>query len=257
MPFTFSHIGYILPITCKWKNKFSSTGLIFGSLAPDYDILFRFTNFRFHLFQYDIQTILLFIFPLALMSSFLFHIICRNMIIGHLPNILKKKYEPLITFDFSMHFKKNYVRISTSIIIAIIIHIYLDYICHFMDAYRVKIFVLDQSESEIAANIAYLLSIYSLPVLFSIAGFYLIYLYEFRDISFQDIFLISKADTVFWIIVTIITFLLTFIKLYLTKIDTYFYIDYIIISFTSSVLLSLFTTCFVYYLLKRSNQRKV
>jgi len=256
MPFTFSHIGYILPIKHKWKNKLSSTGLILGSLAPDYDILFRLTNFRFHLFQYNIITILLIIFPLALLSSFMFHFFCRNIIIEHLSQVLKDKYAPLRTFQFCKYFKKNYVYISASVIIAILIHLCLDYMCHFIDAYRVKIFILDQTESKKAANFAYLFSIYSLPVLFSIAGFYLIYLYEFRDISLQDIFLISKPDTVFWIIVTIITFLLTFIKLYLTKIDTDFYIDYIIISFTSSALLSLFTTCLLFYLLKRSNLRK-
>ena len=85
MPYTFAHIGFVLPFKKKWPVQLSMTGLIFGSITPDYDFLFRLTNISDHLFQYDFACIVFIFYPLALLSAISFHLICMNVIIDNLP----------------------------------------------------------------------------------------------------------------------------------------------------------------------------
>lgn len=251
MPFTFSHIGFVLPIKKKWKTKFSITGLVFGSLAPDYDILFRFTNVRSHIFKYDIKTIFLLIFPLALISAFCFHVFCRNIIIENLPSKYEQQYQKYKSFHFLQHFKKHYFIVSISILFAILLHLFLDFLCHFLNANYIKLIILQLTHQESIANISYIFSIYGLPIIFSLVGFYLIYVYEYhKNISINDLAITTKNIT-FWITMLLITILFSILKFYFTEVDKDFFIDYIIISVTSSSLIAVYTTCMLYYIVQK------
>ena len=84
MPYTFAHLGYIIPLKKKFQSYFSVLGLVFGSIVPDYDILFRFTENRFHLFQYDLHSVFVIILPLALVSTLYFDIFCKKIFIEYL-----------------------------------------------------------------------------------------------------------------------------------------------------------------------------
>ncbi len=251
MPFTFSHIGFVLPIQKKWKDKVSITGLIFGSLAPDYDILFRLTNVRFHIFLYNFKTIFLLIFPLALISAFCFHFFCRNIIIENLPSKLELKYQNYKTFNFLQHFKQHYFIVSASIFLAILFHLVLDFLCHCLNAYSVKMLILQLTQNDSIANISYGFSIYGLPIIFSIVGFYLIYRYEnFKRILLKDLMLTTQKFK-FWITMFILIIIFSCIKLYISEVDNEFFIDYIIISLTSSFLVAVYATCILYYFIQK------
>lgn len=252
MPFTFSHIGFILPIKKKWKSKFSITGLVFGSLAPDYDILFRLTNVRFHIFQYDIKTILFLIFPLALASAFAFHLFCRNIIIDNLPAVYRLQYRQHTSFNFTSFLKKHFLRVSLSIIFAILLHLFLDFMCHFLNAYQVKMFMLQFSDSDIIANVAYVFGIYGLPILFSLIGFYLIYKYEYhKHFSIKNL-AINKKQFLFWFTMVVFTILFSILKFLITEVDHEFFIDFIIISLTSSFLVAIYANCLFYYIFQKT-----
>jgi len=251
MPFTFSHIGYILPIQKKWKDKFSISGLVFGSLAPDYDILFRLTKIRFHIFQYDINTILFLIFPFALLSALVFHVFCRNIIIENLPLMYEKKYERYKSFNFVKFLKAHYLIVATSVIFAILLHLVLDFLCHCLNAYYVKMFVLKLTQNDIIVNGSYLFSIYGLPVLFSLLGFYLIYVYEYhKRISIRSL-AVNKTKLRFWLTMLLFNILFLVIKFYITEVDNEFFIDYVIISITSSFLIALYATCIFYFFMQK------
>lgn len=251
MPYTFAHIGYVLPIKKEWKQYFSITGLVFGSLAPDCDILFRLTKIRFHIFQYDIKTIFLILFPIALISAFCFHVFCRNVIIENLPRKFELKYQKYNTFNFLQHFKQHYFIVSASILFAILFHLFLDFLCHCLNAYSVKMILLELTNNNIIANLSYIFSIYGLPIIFSLVGFYMIFVYEYhKNISIKD-FAITTQKFTFWISMFLITILFSVLKFYITEIDNEFFIDSIIISLTSSFLVAIYATCMLYYFIQK------
>ena len=41
MPFTFAHPAAIIPINSRFKSKFCLTGLVLGSMAPDFEYFIR------------------------------------------------------------------------------------------------------------------------------------------------------------------------------------------------------------------------
>lgn len=251
MPFTFSHIGFVLPIKKKWKAKFSITGLVFGSLATDYDILFRLTKVQFHIFQFDLKTIFLLILPLALVSAFCFHIFCRNIIIENLPKKIELQYQKYKTFSFIYHFKQHYFSVFISIIFAILFHLFLDFLCHCLNAYSIKMILLELTQNNLIANFSYIFSIYGLPIIFSLVGFYLIYVYEYhKNISIKD-FAITTQKFIFWLSMFLITILFCMIKFYITEVDNEFFIDFVIISITSSFLVAIYATCMLYYFIQK------
>jgi hypothetical protein len=142
MPYTFAHIGFTLPVYKRFHRYFSVTGLVFGSIVPDFDILFRLTNVRYHIFEYDLKTILFIICPIGLICALFFHLFCRNVIIEQLPDNLHQKYKRYLTVDFIKIFKRDYIRIAASVILAILLHIFLDYISHIVDAHSVNCFYM-------------------------------------------------------------------------------------------------------------------
>ncbi len=244
-------MGFVLPIHRKWKPQFSLTGLAFGCLAPDYDILFRLTKVRFHLFQYDLKTIAFVIFPLALVSAFAFHLFCRNILIEHLPLYYERKYEPFKCYNFFQDFKKHYIRISLSALLAIFLHLLLDLLCHGIDAYKAELFLSRFTGNHLVHAIAYLFTIYGLPVAFSFVGFYLIYTSEIRKpFSIKD-FSIPASKRMFWMAMFLLTVLTWILKFYISTPDPPFFFDAIVITFTSSLLIGVYATCFIYFITRK------
>lgn len=254
MPYTFSHIGFILPIKKKCATSFSTTGLVFGSLAPDYDILFRFTNNRYHIFQYDLETIFLIIFPLALLSAYLFHLFCRAIIIQHSPKSIQENY--LKYTDVSLHriFYIQFFKLTISILIAIFLHLLLDFLCHFSDAYATKIYMYNFTNSELIANLSYYLSIYFLPILFSLVGFILLYKYEIKGLIKKQPEKINTNKIFFFSWIALVTIFISILKIILTKKETDFFIDLIAISITSSFMMATYLVCFFYFLMSKSKK---
>lgn len=249
MPYTFAHIGYILPIKKKWKQYFSITGLAFGSIAPDYDILFRLTKIRFHIFQYDLKIICLLIYPIATLSALFFHLFCRNILIKNLPSPLYEKYQKYIAFDFIDYLKKHFIVFSVSILTAIFMHLFLDFCCHILDAYTIKVLVSKNCNHVFIIKLSGILAIYLLPVLFTLVGFFLAYILILKNRFILTHFKFSTEKIKFWSLIAIFTLVLCLLKLMYTKFQDSFYIDYIIISITSSFIISVYLVCFIYYLL--------
>lgn len=241
----------MLPLQQKWKDKFSISGLVFGSLAPDYDILFRLTKIRFHIFQYDLKTIIFLIFPLALISAFAFHLFCRNIIIDNLPLVYQQQYRKYTSFNFISYFKAHFLRVTISIIFAILLHLFLDFLCHCLNAYYIKMFILYLTNNTVMANFSYILGIYGLPILFSINGFYLIYKYEFHNPLVLKNLILNKKQMLFWLILLLFTILFSILKFLITEVDKEFFIDFIIISLTSSFFVAIYATCLFYFFIQK------
>jgi hypothetical protein len=128
VPFTFSHPAIILPLTFLPKRWFSLTGLVIGSLAPDFEYFLRmriqsdFSHTLAGLFWFDL--------PLGLLLAFVFHNIVRNSLLENLPGFLQSRFSDFRQFDWNRNFAKHWLVISISTLVGAASHIFWDSFTH-------------------------------------------------------------------------------------------------------------------------------
>ena len=128
MPFTFSHPAIVLPF-CKIKKiPLSITGLVMGSMVPDFEFLLRLKETN--VFAHRFPGILTFSVPFGILLSFIFHHIFRNTIIIHLPRYFRLKFTVFLSFNWTGYFKKHYGLFLISLCIGIASHLFLDAFTH-------------------------------------------------------------------------------------------------------------------------------
>ncbi|WP_125722663.1 DUF4184 family protein [Flavobacterium ustbae] len=128
MPFTFSHPAIILPLRYLPKTWFSITALIIGSLTPDFEYFLRMkvkSNY-----SHTLSGIFWFDLPLALLLTFLFHNLTRNLLIQNLPSFIKNRVLIFTDFEWNAYFKKNWIIVLISLLIGIFSHIFWDGFTH-------------------------------------------------------------------------------------------------------------------------------
>jgi len=128
MPFTFSHPAIVLPLTYLPRQWFSLTGLVIGSLTPDFEYFLRMrikSNY-----SHTIDGLFWFDLPLGLLLAFIFHNIVRDKLFDNLPTILKSRFLAFRQFDWNKHFKRNWIVVTISILIGAASHILWDSFTH-------------------------------------------------------------------------------------------------------------------------------
>ena len=128
MPFTFCHPAIILPLTKISANRISATGLIIGSMSPDFEYFLKMRMEKIHghtfegLFYLDL--------PLTIVLAFIFHLFVRDALIMNLPELLKKRLLPFVGIDWISWVKKRWYVLVYSALIGIISHIFWDAFTH-------------------------------------------------------------------------------------------------------------------------------
>lgn len=128
MPFTFSHPAIVLPLTFLPRKWVSLTGLVIGSLAPDFEYFIRMcikSNY-----SHSISGIFWFDLPLGLFLAFIFHNIVRDMLFDNIPTILKSRFLIFKQFNWNNYFRKNWHIVIISILIGVFSHIFWDSFTH-------------------------------------------------------------------------------------------------------------------------------
>jgi len=128
MPFTFSHPAIILPLTYLPRKWYSLTGLVIGSLTPDFEYFLRMrikSNY-----SHTIDGLFWFDLPLGLLLAFIFQNIVRDSLFNNLPPFLKSRFSTFKQFDWNSHFKQNWIVVTISIIIGAASHIFWDSFTH-------------------------------------------------------------------------------------------------------------------------------
>lgn len=128
MPFTFSHPAFVLPLTFLPRQWFSLTGLVIGILTPDFEYFLRMrikSNY-----SHTIDGLFWFDLPLGLLLAFWFHNIVRDRLFENLPPFLKSRFSTFKNFDWSRHFKQNWLVVTISILIGAASHIFWDSFTH-------------------------------------------------------------------------------------------------------------------------------
>jgi hypothetical protein len=79
MPFTFSHPAAILPLRWLPNKYYSLTGLIIGSMTPDFEFLIRMNVGS--IYSHTLAGIFYFDIPVGIAICFLFHDVVRDDLI--------------------------------------------------------------------------------------------------------------------------------------------------------------------------------
>jgi len=136
MPFTFSHPAIVLPITYLSRRWYSLTGLVIGSIMPDFEYFLRMrvksddSHTLAGVFYFDI--------PLGIIMCFIFHQVVRNPSIVNMPAYLNKRFCYVMTFDWPDHFKKTWFTVIVSLLIGTMSHVFWDSFTH-ENAYFVRV----------------------------------------------------------------------------------------------------------------------
>jgi hypothetical protein len=128
MPFTFSHPALVLPLTYLPAKWYSLTGLVIGSLTPDFEYFLR-MRIKSE-YSHTIDGLFWFDLPLGLLLAFVFHNIVRDTLFDNLPKFLKSRFSVYRMFDWNNHFQKNWLVVSISILIGGASHILWDSFTH-------------------------------------------------------------------------------------------------------------------------------
>lgn len=130
MPFTFSHPALIIPLLhARPRHRWlSATGLITGSIAPDFEKFFR-----LHLaseYSHSFASIFYFSCPVALALAFLFHAVVREPLLAHLPVALQRRVGNFARFSWVEYFRQHYYGVLASIVIGAALHLLWDSFTH-------------------------------------------------------------------------------------------------------------------------------
>jgi hypothetical protein len=128
MPLTFSHPAVILPAKYLPEKWVSMTGLIIGSITPDFEYFLRmrvisiYSHTWIGMFWFDL--------PLAVLLTFVYHYIIRNSFICNLPVFLKKRLSRYMDFKWINYFKHHFFKVIICLLLGIASHIFWDGFTH-------------------------------------------------------------------------------------------------------------------------------
>jgi hypothetical protein len=178
MSFTFSHPALILPLAYLPARWFSISGLVIGSMVPDFEFFLR-MNVQ-STYSHTFPGLFLFNLPLGILIAFIYHNIVRDSLFDNLPFLLKSRLSGFKQFNWNSYFKKNWMVIFISLLVGATSHIIWDSFTHWY-GYFVKIipvlrfkieffgmqmpvFMILQHLGTIIGGLVILFVIFSLPV---------------------------------------------------------------------------------------------
>lgn len=136
MPFTASHIVAILPIKKYLRGYFSITGLVIGSMVPDFEFFLRMTLLGYY--GHRLSGIFFFDIPIGLLLFVVFRGIIRKPVLQHLPAYW---YNRLTREDIALDskiFKKSLPIVLLSILVGVFSHLLWDGFSHNEENYLAR-----------------------------------------------------------------------------------------------------------------------
>lgn len=127
MPFTFSHPAIVLPLALK-RFRLSATGLVIGSMVPDFEYFLRMTDRS--RYSHTLLGLFWFDLPLGVLICFVYHVIVRNSLFDNLPIFLKERVIIFKSFQWPKYFSKRWVIVCVCILIGAASHVLWDAFTH-------------------------------------------------------------------------------------------------------------------------------
>jgi len=126
MPFTPAHPAIILPLIRS--RYFSATGLIAGSMSPDFEYFFKMSVSSVH--SHTVAGLLYFDLPVTILISLLFHLLVKKNLIYNLPSFIQKKFQALLEMDFIKYLKEHFWIFLISALLGAASHVFWDSFTH-------------------------------------------------------------------------------------------------------------------------------
>ena len=126
MPFTPAHPAIILPLIRS--RYFSATGLIAGSMSPDFEYFFKMSVSSVH--SHTAAGLLYFDLPVTILISLLFHLVVKKNLIYNLPLLLQKKFQALLEMDLIKYLKEHFWIFLMSALLGAASHVFWDSFTH-------------------------------------------------------------------------------------------------------------------------------
>lgn len=145
MPFTFSHPIFAAPLKLVKPRYLSITGLILGSLSPDFEYFIMLEPFQS--IGHTWQGLLLQAFPLCLLFALLFHKIVKGTAALHLPDwggINSKLYSMALNNNWNLRSLAKLFIFFASVSIGFLTHILVDAFTHKYGFFVIQIPFLEQ-----------------------------------------------------------------------------------------------------------------
>jgi len=117
-----------LPLSYLPKKYYSLTGLVVGSVTPDFEYFLRmkvdseFSHTLSGMFWFDL--------PLGLIIAFVFHGIVRDPLISNLPGWYGRRMNQFKDFEWTKYFLHNWLVVLISLLIGIASHLFWDSFTH-------------------------------------------------------------------------------------------------------------------------------
>lgn len=128
MPFTFSHPAIVLPLNRFTKKWLSLTGLIIGSMVPDFEYFIR-MNLQ-SIYSHSLTGLFYFNLPLGILLTYWFHYLIKDTLVNISPKWLQIRLINRLSFNWHEYMKKNWVWVCISILAGAVSHILWDSFTH-------------------------------------------------------------------------------------------------------------------------------
>lgn len=128
MPFTFSHPAATLPLAFIPKKYISITGLVIGSMTPDFEYFFRLKHLK--TVSHTWSGMFWFDLPLGIALLIVFNVVIRDALIENVPLFLNRRLSRFDTTLGKDHIQRNVLVIIICLLIGIASHLVWDRLTH-------------------------------------------------------------------------------------------------------------------------------
>lgn len=244
MPFTFAHPAIVIPCKKKVPKYLDLSALVIGSMAPDFEYFLRFMPKG--TIGHTLIGSLCFDIPLVIILYLLWEYIIKKPFILSMPHPIDKNLSFLINKKKSFTLKKVIIFIYSSLI-GIYSHILWDSFTHKTGFFVVKLGLLSNKITILNYKVPiYKFLQHGSTVIGSI--YIIVYLYSLMKYTDCNMKFFNKEDKVnYWILVIVITFSIFLYRITMTlDFVSLKYFGIYIVSFISSILLSILIVSFVF-----------
>ena len=208
MPFTPAHPAIILPFLRS--RYFSATGLVVGSMSPDFEYFFKMGVNSEH--SHSIAGLFYFDLPVTLFIAWVFHVVVKRNLINNMPVFFQKRFQDLLNMDFTTYVKRNLPVFLFSALLGAASHIFWDSFTH-NGAYFVSTLPFYKGTHVPYGGVNYPLW-YALQHISTFVGLTIvaIYLLAMKPLQMQ---VRSKPKLLYWLIILVIAGIATWIRFYI------------------------------------------
>lgn len=215
MPFTFSHPAYALPLKYIKPNYVSVTGLVLGSMAPDFEYFIMLEPYSS--IGHSILGLFLQAIPLSIIIACIFHRIVKEQIALHLPSIVglnRRAYN--ILGEWKLQNPKDWTIFILSVIIGFFSHTTIDAFTHISGYFIIRFSFLREIiffNLPVYKVLQYGLSLFGLMFAFV---FIINKLFK-NNLNKKELPNVTKKQKIlFWLSIMIFSFVVTGLKLLFT-----------------------------------------